>query len=226
MSLRFVGPVLVRTETNYHVLCLPGRVKVIAGELSDQDCRDFASAVRGEKIPPENDNPRVFWFVKNEVLNEPVKMGDLFDRAKADPLEFVRTSAPNIIFARFYATHGQFTNAINICREAIALNPKADWGYNLLAWLEATCPDSSVRDGKEAISLATKACELTRWQQPNWIDTLAAAYAESGDFQLAIEFQERALHASNSPEPRQKAMRERLAFYKQSQPYREKPVSN
>jgi tetratricopeptide (TPR) repeat protein len=196
-------------------------VKVIAGELSDQDCRDFASAVRGEKIPPENDNLRVNWLVKNEVLNEPAKIGELFDRAKADPLEPVRTTAPNIIFARFYATHGQFTNAINICREAIASDPKDDWCYNLLAWIEATCPDSSVRDGKEAISLATKACELTRWQEPNWIDTLAAAYAESGDFQHAIEIQEQALRAAS--EPQQKAMRERLALYKQSLPYREKP---
>src|SRR6267142_1835628 len=136
-NLRFKGPVLVRTETNYHVLCLPGRVKVIAGELTDQDCRDFASVVRGEKIPPENDNLCVNWFVKNEVFNELVKIGDLFDRAKVDPLELVRTTAPNIIFARFYATHGQFTNAINICREAIGSNPKDDWSYNLLAWIEA-----------------------------------------------------------------------------------------
>jgi tetratricopeptide (TPR) repeat protein len=197
-------------------------VKIIVGSLTEQDCRDFAAAVRAEKIPFDDNETGVDWFIKDQVLNTFARVSDSFNQAKADPLESVRTTAPNIIFAQFYAAHGQFTNAINICREAIGSNPKDDWSYNLLAWVEATCPDSSVRDGKEAVSLAAKACELTRWRQPNSIDTLAAAYAEPGDFQRAIEFQEQALHASSSPEPRQKAMRERLALYKQSQPYREK----
>jgi tetratricopeptide (TPR) repeat protein len=224
-NLRFVGPVLVRSETDYYVLCLPDRIKVIVGSLTEQDCRDFAAAVRAEKTSFNGDGARVDWFVKDEVLDRFARVGDSFDLTKADPLEPVRTTAPKI-FAQFCAAHGHATNAVGICRETIQSNPKDDWGYNLLAWIEATCPDSSVRDGKEAVSLAMKACELTRWQEPSWIDTLAAAYAESGDFQRAIEFQEQALRASNSPEPRQKAMRERLALYKQSQPYREKPVNN
>ena len=41
---------LVRSENGYHVLSLPFRVKVIVGDLTDQDCRDFAAAVRAE--PP------------------------------------------------------------------------------------------------------------------------------------------------------------------------------
>jgi hypothetical protein len=222
-NLRFVGPVLVRSETDYYVLCLPDRIKVIVGSLTEQDCRDFAAAVRAEKTPSNGDGARVDWYVKDEVLDKFARVSDSIDQAKADPLEPVRTTAPKI-FAQFCAAHGHVTNAISICRETIRSNPKDDWGYNLLAWIESTCADSSVRDGKEAVSLATKACELTRWQELSWIDTLAAAYAESGDFQRAIEFQEQALRGA--PEPRQKAMRERLALYKQSQPYREKPVSN
>src|SRR5205814_2080283 len=113
--------------------------------------------------------------------------------------------------------------AINICREAIVANSKDDWSYNLLAWISATCPDSSLRDGKEAVSAATKACELTKWKELNWIDTLAAAYAESGDFEHAIQFQERAIHTGNPLESDQKSMQHRLALYKESKPYREKP---
>lgn len=221
-NLRFVGPVLVRSETDYYVLSLPDRVKVIVGSLTEQDCRDFAVTVRAEKIPPNDDDTRVEWQVKDEVLDKFVRVSDSFGQAKADPLETVRATAPKI-FAQYCSSRGQFTNAINICREAIQSNPKDDWSYNLLAWIEATCPDSSVRDGKEAISLATKACELTHWKESSWLDTLAAAYAESGDFQRAIQFEEQALRAGNSPDSEQKAMRERLALYKQSQPYREKP---
>jgi len=224
-NLRFVGPVLVRSESNYHVLSLPDRIKIIAGELTDQDCRDFASAVRSEKIPSENDDTRLDWFVKDEIVNKGADFGSLFAQAKADPLEPVRLTAPNI-FEQFCVTQGQFTNAINICREAIASNPKDDRSYNLLAWIKATCPDASVRDGNEAISAATKACELTNWKESSWIDTLAAAYAESRDFRRAIQFQEQALQAGVSQQSEQKAMQERLELYQKSQPYHENPKNN
>jgi hypothetical protein len=220
-NLRFVGPVLVRSETNYHVLSLPDRVKIIAGGLTGEDCHEFAAAAHADKLPPANDDLRVDWLVKDEVLHEPENVNDSFNRAKADPLEWVRTTAPRI-FAQFYVSHGQFTNAINVCREAVISNPKDDGSYNLLAWISATCPDSSLRDGKEAVSAATKACELTEWKEFNWIDTLAAAYAESSDFERAIQFQEQALRTGHSPDSDQKEMRERLALYKHSQPYREK----
>jgi tetratricopeptide (TPR) repeat protein len=218
--LRFVGPVLVRSETDYYVLSLPDRVKLIVGSLTEQDCQDFAAAVRAEKTS-SNDGTRVEWQVKDEVLDKFARVSDSFDQAKTDPLEPVRTTAPKL-FAEFCASRGHFTNAINICRESIVSDPKDDWSYNALAWIEATCPDSSIRNGKEAISAATKACELTHWSQGSWIDTLAAAYAESADFQRAIQYQEQALRTGAPPESESKAMRERLGLYKQSQPYREK----
>jgi hypothetical protein len=222
-NLSFVGPVLVRSETNYHVLALPDRIKIIAGEMSDQDCRDFASAVRAEKVPPDNDDLRVDWFVKDEVVDRVASISDTFNRVKLDPLEAVRTTAPKI-FAQICVSHGQFTNAVNICREAIASNSKDDWSYNLLAWIRATCPDSSVRDGKEAVFAATKACELTNWREWSWIDTLAAGHAESGDFKSALQFEEQALRTGNPSESDQAEMQERLALYKQARPYREKPL--
>lgn len=220
-NLRFVGPVLVRSEIGYDVLSLPNRVKLIAGGLTDQDCRDFVSVVRAEPVPVKNDDVRVAWLVKDELLREPANVNDSFNRARVDPLEPVRNTAPKI-FAQFCASHGQVTNAIKICREAIASNPKDDWSYNLLAWIESTCPDSSVRDGKDAISAATKACELTEWKEASWIDTLAAACAESGDFQRAIQLEEQALQTGKLPESEEKAMQERLALYKRAQPYRER----
>ena len=95
--------------------------------------------------------------------------------------------------------------------------------YNQLAWINATCSDSAVRDGKEAVSAASKACELTEWKNWMFIDTLAAAYAEAGDFKHAVEFQERALRTGNPTASEQKRMRERLSLYEQSTPFRDKP---
>ena len=56
---------------------------------------------------------------------------------------------------------------------------------NNLAWVLATSPDDKLRDGKRAIELATKAAEVSNYETPHVLSTLAAAYAETGDFEKA-----------------------------------------
>jgi len=93
---------------------------------------------------------------------------------------------------------------------------------NKLAWYLATCWDDSIREGKRAVELATKACELTEWKNPNCIDTLAAAYAEAGKFDDAVKWEKKAMEQPDMlgllvPE-RAKA---RLKLYEAHKPYHE-----
>lgn len=88
--------------------------------------------------------------------------------------------------AAWLRARGDYQGAIECYREVVTASPdRADW-LNDFAWLLASCPDAKFRDGAEAVRLATRACELTRYHQPLLIGTLAAAQAENGEFEKAI----------------------------------------
>ena len=98
------------------------------------------------------------------------------------------------------------------------LRPRETWNYNDAAWLRATSPDASVRNGKLAVQQATRACELSGWKRSDYIDTLAAAHAEAGNFERAIEFQKQAMKIA--PFSDRRGMTERLRLYETRTPYR------
>jgi HEAT repeat protein/Tfp pilus assembly protein PilF len=106
-----------------------------------------------------------------------------------------------------------YAQAIGDYKEAIKLLPEtqsATW-HNNIAWILATCPRSEVRDGKEAVKHAARACEIQ--STPIFVDTLAAAHAEAGDFEEAVRLQEEALELPGA--------RARLKLYESKKPYRE-----
>ena len=117
-------------------------------------------------------------------------------------------------------SQGKLTDAINAYREVIRVKPDQPQAYNNLAWIYATSPDKSVRNGDEAVLLATKACELTDFKKVWELDTLATAYAEKGNFVRAIEYQEMAL--SLADEKLKPQLLKRLDLYQAGQPYRDK----
>jgi tetratricopeptide (TPR) repeat protein len=91
---------------------------------------------------------------------------------------------------------------------------------NSIAWLKATCPVDSVRNGKEAVQASLEACQLTNFKDLNRIDTLAAAYAEAGDFDRAIEYMTKILGGKTDSTDRKK-FETRLALYRDRKPYRD-----
>jgi tetratricopeptide (TPR) repeat protein len=100
------------------------------------------------------------------------------------------------------------------------------WITNSMAWLFSTDPEPQFRDGNLAVQYATAACESNSYKDSNWVDTLAAAYAERGDWDLAVKTEQKAidiLTASGTDIERYlEGYKTRLALYESGQQYREK----
>ncbi len=120
---------------------------------------------------------------------------------------------------------GRPGEAITEYREILKSDPASAEAHNALAWLLATSPSAEFRNGPEAIRLAKRAFLLSGESSAAMLDTLAAAYAESGRFDEAIETEERAIALLSAPE--QESLRsgfeERMARYARRTPHRESP---
>jgi Flp pilus assembly protein TadD len=92
---------------------------------------------------------------------------------------------------------GQVEAAISQWREVLARQPD-NYAQNSLAWVLATYPESSIRDGATAVELARQALELSGGKNATVLRTLAAAYAESGRFSEAIETAQRGMELATA----------------------------
>ena len=99
---------------------------------------------------------------------------------------------------------GKYDEAIAHYRAALQVDGSFTGAQGNLAWLLATCPIDSLRNGGEAVELALEACRATRYKDPQMLDWLAAAYAEAGKFSEALDAApgHRRGHATKERRPR------------------------
>jgi tetratricopeptide (TPR) repeat protein len=196
---------------------------------------DYTEAIR---LNPNNslayNNRGIAWATKGE-----------YDKAIADFSQALAADKPPVGVAFFdkvlgvksrnastyynrgnaWKSKGEYNKAITDYTETIRLDPTMGLAYNAIAWLQATCPDARCRDGKKAVENATKTCQLDGGKWWGYIELLAAAYAESGDFEKAKQWQAKAIELAAkdklTSEESMKGLRARLELYKQGKPYHE-----
>jgi tetratricopeptide (TPR) repeat protein len=118
-----------------------------------------------------------------------------------------------------YLSTSKQAEAIADFEAALKIHQESDGLYNNLAWVLATSPDDKLRDGKRAIELATKACELTEYKEAHILSTLASGYAETGDWENAIKWSTKAVELGDETEIEQ--LKQELKSYEEKKPWRE-----
>ncbi len=113
---------------------------------------------------------------------------------------------------------GKYAEALKEFNYLISLHPRPVTLARALsdrAWFQATCPDASFRNGQQAVKDAKAACSIMVWKDESMIDTLAAAYAETGDFDSAVRYAAQALSVKGVSAQDAKVFREHLAWFQQ-----------
>ncbi|MDR1925246.1 MAG: tetratricopeptide repeat protein [Planctomycetaceae bacterium] len=116
------------------------------------------------------------------------------------------------------------TDAVKVFEAVIKADPTDKTTLNNLSWILSTSTIDMIRDGKRALELAEQACKLTDYKAAYILSTLAAAYAELGDFKKAIEFSEKSIELSKEDpnvRDRVEVLKEELETYKKNMPYRD-----
>src|SRR4030095_14665713 len=97
----------------------------------------------------------------------------------------------SLLRATINAHLGKYAEALKEFNYLIAIYPRRvtlGRALNPRAWFQATCPDPAFRNGQQAVKDAKAACSITEWRDEDTLDTLAAAYGETGAFDSAVRY--------------------------------------
>jgi tetratricopeptide (TPR) repeat protein len=128
-----------------------------------------------------------------------------------------------LLRAQSNAHLSRYADALKELDHVVRIRPPMDSYARALqvrAWFLATCPDPSFRNGKQAVLDAKVACKVTHWTDDAALDSLAAACAETGDFDSAVNYAQQALAVKNAMPRDLKTIRRHLESFKQHKPVR------
>jgi tetratricopeptide (TPR) repeat protein len=148
-----------------------------------------------------------------------------YDKAIAEFTDLL-AAEPTYFFALYnrseaYLRTRQFDKAIKDIEAALDKEDKVPGLHMNLARSLATAPDAKLRDGKRAVAEGEKAVKMIKYKDGRFLDTLAAAYAEVGEFDKAVATQQKALDDPDFMKDDGDGARKRLKLYQDKKPFRD-----
>ena len=216
-ALKDIERVLIVDPKRLHAIRMRAAVLTEDGQL-DEAIAGMERAV--EALPEENDllmNLAVY-YTGNHQTNEALQIYDkLLDR-----------SLPHAIIYQYrgdlFLNIGKQAEAIKDYDQALKLQPNDSGILNNLAWVLATSTEDELRDAERALELAKRACEVTQYKEAHILSTLAAAFAEKGNFTEAVRWSEEAVKLGNPAVDDQ--LKAELKSYREGKPWREKHTTS
>ena len=119
-----------------------------------------------------------------------------------------------------YIALKQYDKAVEAFEKSVKLFPENPTALNNYSWFLATTTQDAWRDGKKALELGLKAAQASNYEKAYILSTLAAAYAENGDFENALKYIQKALEI-NKDDSIAQSIKNEMESYKQNKPIRE-----
>jgi tetratricopeptide (TPR) repeat protein len=181
----------------------------------DRALKDAEEAVRLSPNSPAWRNNRGEVFIKRKD----------YDKAIAEFTTLLDQN-PTYFFALYnrseaYLRSKQFDKALKDIELALKNEARVPALHMNLARVLATAPDAKLRDGKRALEAVKKAVAMIKYRDGRFLDTLAAAYAEAGDFDKAVETQQKAIDDRDLMKDDGDGARKRLQLYREKKPFRD-----
>ena len=199
-------------------------MKLVTDAQHQLEKGDVAGAKRNVDAVLQRDP--TFWpalFVRAQIYSHEGK----YDLALKDCNEALRQDRSVVeaalLRANINARLGKYAEALKEYDYLISLHPRNVTLARALsdrAWFRATCPNASFRNGQQAVKDAKAACSIMIWKDEDMIDTLAVAYAETGDFNSAIQYVSQALAVKGISPNSAKLFQKHLALFQQQKPIR------
>src|ERR1051325_8650093 len=218
-SVRGRVPIVVATPQR-----LQSAMKLVTDAQALLEKGDVAAAKRNVEAALNID--ATMWpalYVRAQILSSEGK----YDGAIRDCNEAIRQYRGCVEAALLRANiniHlGNYSEALKEFNSLAALHPRPVTLARILsdrAWFYSTCQNASFRNGQQAIKDAKAACSIMIWKDENMIDTLAAAYAEIGDFNSAMQYAQQALAMKDISATDSKRIQRHLELFKQNKPIR------
>ncbi len=173
------------------------------------------------KMDPENEAVTAqlaYTLAQNDDFQGAMKRIDSLLKKNPKSLALLRGKAD------IYLLYGKWSEAMATYDQILADHPGDSGTLNNYSWILATSPDDSVRNGAKALELGQKAAEKTNFRESYILSTLAAAYAETGDFDKAREWSEKSVQlAEKKRDDRLDELKQETESYRKNEPWRETP---